>query len=288
MELGMYSVELTRPTVEELFRDIRGYGFSEVQFDFLSVMDEEMPPSIPGEVVRRVRAAADQNAVKITAVNGTFNMIHPDPMVRSDGVRRFLTLAEQMKALGCNLITLCTGSRNVGSMWQWDEANLEQSAWDDLSATLRCVLEIADAYNLTLGIEPEASNCVSTAERCRRLLDEFRSPRLKVVLDAANLFQPGQAHRENARPVLRHAFDLLGEHIALAHGKDVLAGDGLRFTHAGNGIVDFPYFKELLDASGYKGCMLLHGIKREAEFPDSVGFVRRALENKEYYGTTCC
>jgi len=276
MELGMYTIELSRLTVEALFRDIRGYGFTQVQFDFLSVMDEEMPLNIPDELVRRIRKAADINGVGIAAVNGTFNMIHPDPVVRADGIRRFEVLAQHMKALGCNLITLCTGSRNPDNMWRWDEANSTKSAWDDLLATLRSVLKIAEAYDLFLGLEPEASNCVNTADRCRQLIDALESPRLKVIMDVANLFQKGQASRENVRPIMRHAFDLLGEHIALAHGKDILPGEGLRFTHAGNGIVDFRYFKELLDASGYKGCLLLHGLKHEEEFPKSVEFIRRA------------
>lgn len=279
MELGMYTVELSRPSVEALFRDIRGYGFTQVQFNFLSVMDEEMPKSIPEELVRRVRKAADDHGVGIASVNGTFNMIHPDPAVRSDGIRRFEVLARHMKALGCGLVTLCTGSRDPNNMWRWHEANGTKAAWDDLLETMRSVLRIAEAHDLLLGVEPEASNCISTADRCRRLIDEIKSPRLKVVMDVANLFQTGQASHANVRPIMRRAFELLGDRVALAHGKDIHPGEGLRFTHAGNGIVDFPYFKELLDASGYKGCMLLHGVKREADFPGSVQFVRRALGN---------
>ncbi len=277
MELGMYTLELSRPTVEALFRDIRGYGFTQVQFDFLSVAGEQMPASIDEALIRRIRGAADESGVKIVAVNGTFNMIHPDPLAREDGILRFGELARHMKALGCDLVTLCTGSRDPVNMWRWHEDNAGERAWDDLMESMRRVLAIAEAHDLTLGLEPEASNCMNTAERCRRLLDVFGSARLKVIMDIANLFQKGQARPENVRPVMRNAFDLLGGHIALAHGKDIREGEGLHFTHAGGGIVDFPYFKELLDECGYRGCMLLHGIKREEEFSQSVEFVRRAM-----------
>jgi sugar phosphate isomerase/epimerase len=277
MELGMYTLEFSRPTVEALFRDIRAYGFTEVQFDFLSVGDEQMPAAIDGALIRRIRRAADDSGVRIAAVNGTFNMIHPDPLAREDGIRRFRELARHVKALGCDLVTLCTGSRDPHNMWRWHEANGDESAWSDLTKSMERVLAIAEAHGLTLGLEPEASNVMSTAERCRRLLDAFGSPRLKVIMDVANLFQQGQARRENVRPLMRHAFDLLGEHIAVAHGKDIREGEGLAFTHAGGGIVDFPYFKELLNGCGYRGCMLLHGLKREEEFPQSVEFARSAL-----------
>jgi len=277
MELGMYTLELSRRTVEALFQDIRGFGFTQVQFDLLSVANEQMPAALDEALIRRIKSAADISGVRIAAVNGTFNMIHPDPLVREDGIRRFGELARHVKALGCGLVTLCTGSRDPDNMWRWHEANADESAWDDLMASMRRVLEIAEAHDLTLGLEPEASNCMNTAQRCRQVLDAFGSPRLKVVMDVANLFQKGQARRENVRQVMRHAFDLLGEHIALAHGKDIREGEGLAFTHAGGGIVDFPYFKELLDGCGYRGCMLLHGIKREEEFSPSVEFARRAL-----------
>ena len=116
-------------------------------------------------------------------------------------------------------------------------------------------LEIAERYDLLLGIECEASNCINTADRARLLMDQFDTPRLKIIMDVANLFQHGEARPERVRPIMDHAFDLLGDDIYLAHGKDIRAGDGLAFTHAGNGIVDFDYFFDALTACGYEGGM---------------------------------
>ena len=56
MELGMYSIELHRPTVESLFEAIKSYGFTNVQFDFLSVCDEEMPRNIESDLAKRIRS----------------------------------------------------------------------------------------------------------------------------------------------------------------------------------------------------------------------------------------
>jgi len=49
-------------------------------------------------------------------------------------------------------------------------------------------LQIAEACDVTLAFEPEVANVIDSARKGRRLLDEMRSPRLKVVMDAANLF----------------------------------------------------------------------------------------------------
>jgi len=57
---------------------------------------------------------------------------------------------------------------------------------------------------------------------------------MKVVIDPANLIVPGDERPMSQ--VLDEAFDLLGEHIVIAHAKDRGAGD--TFRAAGGGILD--------------------------------------------------
>lgn len=278
MKLGMFSVEIARPSVEEFFQALSDYGISEVQFDFLTVCSEEMPLAIDRSLTERIRAAAKASDVGIVAVNGTFNMSHPDPATREEGVRRFESVARATAELGCRFVTLCTGSRDTQNMWRRHEDNDTPEAWRDLMDTTRKALDIADHYDLMLGVETEQSNVVRTALRARRYLDEVGSDRIKIIMDVANLFLPGQAKKELVRGVMDEAFDLLGKDIHLAHGKDLKEGEGLSFTHAGNGIVDFPYFLQKLKACGYRGNMLLHGIKKEEYFPESLRFVRGMID----------
>ncbi len=274
MELGMYSIELHRPSVESLFEAIRSYGFTNVQFDFLSVCDEEMPLKIDSALTERILKAAKANNVKIVSVNGTFNMIDPDPAVRADGIRRFEELAKHMHELDCRFVTLCTGSRSTESMWRYHPDNQSEEAWNDLLITMRSVLDIAEKYDLVLGLETEPNNVMNTAELCRKLIESFdNTPRLQVIMDIANLFRPGMAHTENVQSTMRHAFDLLGDRVYLAHGKDIMESDEVRCTYAGNGIVDFKYFKQLLEKIEYPGCLLLHGLHDESEFPKALQFI---------------
>ena len=54
-----------------------------------------------------------------------------------------------------------------------------------------------------------------------------------------------------------------------------LDGDALTLSaaYAGNGIVDFAYFKELLEQYRYTGCLVLHGLHEECEFEKAVSFI---------------
>lgn len=277
MKLGMYSAEIKRPDLEELFAAIRGYGFEEVQFDFMSAGREEMPERIESALLQRIKKAADDNGIRIIAVNGTFNMIHPDPLVRQEGIRRFELIADACKELGANLVSICTGSRSRKGMWEWHAGNATESAFQDLLRTTESLIKIADAYDIYLGLETEEGTCTNDAARSKRLLDEVQSPRLKVIMDCANLFQKGQAYRRNVRNVIQEAFELLGDSIILAHGKDIEEGAGVKCTAPGFGIVDYEFFLELLKEREYQGCMLLHGVEDEKDFPESVKRIREIM-----------
>lgn len=281
MNIGIWSREISADTVEELFQKARDYGFTLMQFDFLSVCDEEVPCEYSSELISSIDENAKKYGINIVAVNGTFNMAHPDRAVREDGLRRFEKLAEICKDISCGMITLCTGSRNLESMWVPHPDNDTEEAWKDMTQVMREVIRIADENDVYLGIEPEASNVVNSPERAKRLLEEMDSPRLKIIMDCANLFHKGEAYRENVQRIIGDAFGLLGDYIALAHGKDINEGPGISFTCAGRGIIDFPFFFSELEKIGYKDGMILHGIKNENDIPFCVNVIHEFVKEKE-------
>ena len=276
----MFSPEIQRDTIGRLFDAAKIYGFDAVQFDFLSVCEEEMPGAISPSLVRDIRRAAEHRGITICAVNGTFNMIHPDPDVVACGIKRFEQIASASAGLGCSLITLCTGTRNTEHMWKPHPDNDAPEAWQDLLRTMEKLLSLAERYDLTLGVETEASNVVNTPERARLLLDTVKNRRLKIIFDPANLFHPGTASPEKAVDIVEHAFSLLKDDIVLAHAKDIRAGDGITFTSAGRGIVPFERFFALLDSIGYTGPVVAHGIHNETEFPFSTAFLNQLMKHQ--------
>src|SRR5262249_2152828 len=143
---------------------------------------ETLPARIAPELIETIRAALAERRLAPAAVSGTFNLIHPEAWVREEGLRRLPVLASACRSLGAPVITLCTGTRDRENMWRRHPDNDLPQAWDDLIASLSRALEIAANYNVILGIEPEAANVVDSAPKARRLLDEMRSPHLKIVL----------------------------------------------------------------------------------------------------------
>src|SRR5919107_2273956 len=195
VRLGIFAKTFARTSPEDAFDSLASYGLHGTQFNMSVAGLSSMPDEIHPALADRVRKAAAERGISLAAVSGTFNMIHPDVGVRRDGLRRLGVLAGACERLGTSTITLCTGTRDPGNMWRRHPDNASPGAWRDLLAAMQEALAAAEEHGVTLAFEPEPANVVDSAEKGRRLLDEMRSPRLKVVMDAANLFDAGDPTR---------------------------------------------------------------------------------------------
>jgi sugar phosphate isomerase/epimerase/pimeloyl-ACP methyl ester carboxylesterase len=278
MRLGIFAKTFVRPNLADTLDAVAHGGFDCVQFNFACAGLPSLPERIDPRLVSAAACELKRRHLAVAAVSGTFNMIDPDPDRRREGLRRLEGIAASCAELGAPMVALCTGTRDPQDMWRAHPQNDSAAAWQDLQASMREALKIADRHNVCLGVEPETANVVNSASKARRLLDEMESPRLKIIMDAANLFLPGQgAHMAE---ILDEAFALVGRDIALAHAKDFR--DGADFAHvaAGRGMLDWPRLLRLFRAAGFDGPLLLHGLAEE-EVKASAAFLRQELKNSE-------
>jgi sugar phosphate isomerase/epimerase len=269
--LGLLSREFPSASLAASLDAIAATGAVSVQFDLASAVGRTFPTELSQDIVEAVQAGFSERRLTMAALSGTYNMIDPDPQARAlgaEGLNRVIGLAP---SLGTHLVTLCTGSRDPGNMWQKHPGNDTAEAWADLLVQMVKALTVAEKHGVTLGVEPEVGNTINSVVKARRLLDEIRSPQLKIVMDGANIFQRGQL--PNMRQVLDEAFELLGSEIALAHAKDLDQDGEAGHVAAGRGRLDYPYYMELLKASGFEGSIILHALK-PAEARDRLAFLR--------------
>src|SRR5262249_1238601 len=249
MEIGIFAKTFPRKTLDATLDAVRAHGLKYVQFNMACVGLPSMPEEIHAGLRERIRRAFAVRGLRMAAVSGTFNMIHPDAAKRADGLRRLAVLASACRDMGTSIITLCTGTRDPDDMWRRHPDNDTPEAWQEMLASMREAVRIAEEANVTLAFEPEVSNVVDSASKGRRLLDEIGSARLKVVMDGANLFHAGELPR--MREVLDDAFALLGKDIVLAHAKDLSHDGEAGHEAAGTGLLDYDHYLALLKRAGY-------------------------------------
>ena len=194
--------------------------------------------------------------------------------MRQQEIRRAQRIIQGCRALGTNVVTLCTGTRDrrrhvAAAIPTTTSPRLGPTC----SAPSTRLLPVAEAHGVVLGIEPEQANVIDSAVKARRLLDEVKSKQLRIVLDGANLFDPQRLGDMTA--VLQEAFDLLGPDIEMVHAKDITGDETKKDQAAGTGKLDWPTYFRLMKSSGFDGPVLLHNLK-PSQVATSIRFVCRA------------
>lgn len=274
MQLGILSKVYARPTLEAVLDAIAAAGLECIQFNFESAGLPPMPNEIPVGLAKRIRDLAADRGIAIASVQGTFNMSHPDAEHRRSGLRRLQLIATACQALGTSRIAICIGTRDHENMWRYHPDNDSPQAWCDMLSCLREAVDIGQQAGVTLAFEPEVTNVVDSAQKARQLLDEIRSPYLKVTMDAANLFHASDLNR--MAEVLNEAFALVGNDIVLAHAKDLSHDGDAGHEAAGHGQLDYDRYLSLLDEYDFHGPLLLHGLA-ESQVSGCVAFLRSKL-----------
>ena len=271
MRLGIFAKTFPGADPAAVLAAVQDAGYDCTQFNMACCGLPSLPDAVPPERVAAIRAGAAESGVALSALSATYNMIHPDPAVRHDGLRRLGVLIDAARALGIPLVTLCTGTRDAEDQWRHHPDNARPEAWADLAREMERALALAEAAGLDLGIEPEAANVVTSAADARRLIGALGSRRLKIVLDPANLFE--RATADEARRCVAAAVEVAGDAIAMAHAKDRDAAGAV--VAAGRGVVDFGDLVARLRAVGFDGPLVTHGLS-PAEAPGVAAVLAEA------------
>lgn len=276
MKLSAFATTFPRDSIDAVFAASASYGLRSTQFDMAAAGLDTLPEEIPDDTITEIRTAADAHGVTIDAMEGTFNMAHPDGAHRVDGLRRFEAVARACARLDVPILTLCTGSRDPDHMWRRHPDNRTPQAWADMRSTVERAVAIAEEQDIVLGVEPEINNVVESAAAARRLLDEIQSAKLKVIFDGANLFDVQDPLRslEVADNVFADAADLVGPDVVLAHAKDITASGS--FVAAGEGDLPWRSFLATLIEVGFDGALVMHSLS-EQQVPSSAQMIRGLL-----------
>lgn len=275
MQLGIFARTFVRPSLSEVLDAVQSYGIPELQFNLVCAGLDALPDAISETVCDWIRDEMRVRGLVMAAVSGTYNMAHPDRKKREADAQRLGVLVDACACLGTSVITLCSGTRDQDNMWRYHPANATEQAWHDMLTSMESAVAHAEAKGITLAVEPEVSNVVNSAERARRLLDEVRSDSLKIVIDGANLFPAGTINQQHE--ILDATFQLLGEHIVMAHAKDLKADGAAGHEAAGTGLLDYDYYISLLRDIGFSGALIMHSLE-ESQVADTKAFLERKLD----------
>lgn len=274
MEIGIFAKTWTRyKQMEEIFKEAQNQGIKSFQFNMCVAGQQTLPDIYDPHLIDKIFCLSKKYNIKLAAMSGTFNLLDDERF--EENLKKAEYLMQACEEIRIPVLTLCTGTRSKESMWTWHPENGTEEVWNIMKEKLDKLISVAEKYKIILGIEPEISNVVSSPQRARKLLEEMGTPVLKIIMDAANLFLPGE---KVSNEKIKEAVDLLKEDIVLVHAKDcVISGEKIFYRAAGKGQIDFEYYIKCLKKIRYGGSVILHGLP-EDEISYSVNFLRKWIE----------
>jgi sugar phosphate isomerase/epimerase len=271
MDFGIFAKTFVRRSLAQVLDAVVARGLRHIQFNLSSAGLPTLPAELPDIQCTAIREELQKHGLDMTAISGTFNIIHPDPHARAQGLERLRVLAGASKALGTDLITLSTGTRNPEDLWRGHPQNGSPEAWGEMLASMEQIAQVGEECSVRFAFEPEQANVVNSARKARELLDTLRSRYVGVLIDPANLLN--RENMQTSRDVLTEAFALVGGEIILAHAKDISPTGRSGNLALGKGVLDFAHYFRLLKSVGYKLPVIAHGFP-ETEVAESFSYLR--------------
>lgn len=185
---------------------------------------------------RRIADTYRSAGITIHSLGVYTNLIHPDPTERQANLAYF----EGMMQVGAHM-GVRTFVTEAGHYYNPEEPaprveyHYQEEVWREMVATGRELAKRAERHDATVLFEPYYRHFFASAKRTRVYLEEVDSPRLRALLDPANLLELND---------LNEMFDQLGPWIECLHAKDrKLHVD--RGVPAGQGDLDYHEFVRL-------------------------------------------
>lgn len=207
----------------------------------------------------RCRAIADdyQSAgMSIHSLAVYTNLIHPDAGERKANLTYFGDMMKIARAMDVRTLITEAGHCDPGTAPPGVPYDLREDVWHQTVATAKLLAELAEQHECTVLFEPYYSGFLASAKRMRVFLDEVNSPRIRALLDPANLLELND---------LEEMFAQLGPRVDCLHAKDrklhvdqgVAAGKGdldyLKFvTLAAKHTPNAPLILEYVGSQDYK------------------------------------
>lgn len=239
--IGIATFGFGKMSNAELARELADAGIDAIQL-FLSQTDSNFwrfnhRSDISSLTPVRCREIADtyrQAGLKIHSVGVYTNLIHPDPDERKVNLAYFEAMMVVGKHMGVRTFITEAGHHRPQKP-EAVEYHFQDAVWERMVATHRELAAIAERHDAAVLLEPFFQGFLASAKRTRLFLEAVASPRIRALLDPANLLEVND---------LDEMFDQLGPFIDCLHAKDRKLHVN-RGVPAGQGDVDYPEFIRL-------------------------------------------
>lgn len=236
LNLGIRAHDLGQLELQELCEQLKGYQFTNIQFAIKKSFPDLVPTfqSLSPGMASFLGDYFTRNGIKISTLGCYVNISSRDISVRKEALENFKTHLQLAHDFKASIVGTETGSVGNG----YTPENFTEEAYQIARSSVIEMVEYAEHFGATVGIEAGLNHPLYSAKLARRLVEEVQSPHLKIILDVANLINLENVSK--SEQITMEAINLLHDHIAMIHLKDFTAQNGtVEIVPVGKGMLNF-------------------------------------------------
>ncbi len=242
LTLGMATTGFHDYTNAQLAEELAGQGLHMVQL-FFNQKDSRYwkyngrsdLAGLSAPRCEKIGEAYRSAGVSIHSLGVYTNLSHPDPAERDANLAYFEAMIKAGGAMGVRTFITEAGHYHSDQPAPPVAYHFQEKVWYQMVATGKRLAELAETHQATVLLEPSFAGFLASAKRTRLFIEEVGSPRIRALLDPANLLEIND---------LGEMFDQLEPWIDCFHAKDrKLHAEG--GVAAGKGDIDYPTFVTL-------------------------------------------
>lgn len=255
MIIGMRGHDFGRMEPTALARAIRSCGFAATQLAFTKAFPPPAAQYMMPEALAAIREAFAAEGIALPVMGCYVSASDRDPDKLAAAKASFADALRASVLLGAGVVGTET------THFTFEEAERE-AAYARLLDFTRSAVAAAEACGALVGIEPVAVHTLNTPELTQRLIADVNHPRLRIILDVANLITPQTTAPEAQHELLERCLRCFGARVAVLHVKDgVFNADGQWENRPlGQGVMDWAHLLPRLRMHDDSLCALREGV----------------------------
>ncbi|MCL2197481.1 MAG: sugar phosphate isomerase/epimerase [Defluviitaleaceae bacterium] len=259
MKVGVRAHDFGRQPVASLAANIREAGFECVQLAPTKAIEGigSFADINLGHLDEALEAFSRQN-LEITVLGCYIEPSVTDNEQRLKNVEIFRQNITNAKRLGIKIVGTETTNMDINT-----PTAEREKIYALLKDSVLRMVEQAEKENVFVGIEPVAEHTLNTPQLTRRLLDEVKSDKLKIIFDPVNLVLPSTLFEQDK--IFNELFTLCGEEIVAVHIKDIeIEYNEKMWREIGKGAINYSLIMPWLHKNKPDISILREGVKPES------------------------
>jgi sugar phosphate isomerase/epimerase len=220
------------------------------------------------ERCKAIAGAYRSAGIAIHSIGVYTNLIHPDPAERTANLAYFDAMMRVGGVMGVRTFITEAGHYEPEGPAPRIPHHFQEPVWLQMVATGKELAALAERHGATVLLEPFFGGFLASAKRTRVFVEEVGSPRIRALLDPANLLEIND---------FEEMFAQLGPFIDCLHAKDrKLHVD--RGVPAGQGDIDYPKFVALAAKHTPKAPLILEYVGAK-DYKEALAHLRGAMKS---------